>query len=231
MSHDLRTPLAVIAGSSSSLAESFDSLDPATRRELLQTVCDESKRLSRLVENLLQMTRISAGRLTVNKQWEPIEDVIGSALNRIERSVGDRPLEVAVPGDLPLGHFDAVLIEQVLINLLDNALKYSKSDATITVRAKEIEKGLAVEILDEGLGVQPGDEERLFELFYRGAGAKPDRRGTGLGLSICRAIVQAHGGHIEIRNRAEGGTCVRFTLPNSGNPPVVVLDDAEPETV
>lgn len=231
VSHDLRTPLAVIAGSSSSLAESFDSLDPATRRELLQTVCDESQRLSRLVENLLQMTRISAGRLTVDKQWQPIEDVIGSALNRIERNVGERPLEVAVPGDLPLGQFDAVLIEQVLINLLDNALKYSKNDATVLVRAIEIENGLAVEVLDEGPGVQPGDEERLFELFYRGADAKPDRRGTGLGLSICKAIVQAHGGSIEIRNRPEGGTRVRFTLPSSGQPPVVALDDLEPEKV
>lgn len=231
VSHDLRTPLSVIAGSSSSLTENFDSLDPAIRRELLQTVCEESLRLSRLVENLLQMTRLSAGRLTVDKQWQPIEDVIGSALNRIERIVGERPLEVEVPSDLPLGHFDAVLIEQVLINLLDNAFKYSDEKASVTVRAKKFENGLAVEVLDEGPGIKPGDEEHLFELFYRGANALPDRRGTGLGLSICKAIVQAHGGEIEIRNRAEKGTCVRFTLPSSGKPPIVEIDDVEPEKV
>jgi two-component system sensor histidine kinase KdpD len=227
VSHDLRTPLAVIAGSASSLAERFDALDAPTRRELMQTICDESQRLGRLVENLLQMTRLSAGQLTVDKQWLPIDEVIGSALKRLDNELAGARVRVDVPADLPLSQFDSVLIEQVLMNLLDNAIKYSSHPADIVVRAEKLPSGVAVEVLDRGGGIQPGDENRLFDLFYRGTQAPTDRRGTGLGLSICRAIVLAHGGTIEIANRPDGGARVRFTLPSAAPPPSVTWDALE----
>jgi two-component system sensor histidine kinase KdpD len=224
VSHDLRTPLAGIAGSSSMLANSYETLNGATRRELLETICEESERLSRLVENLLNMTRLSSGTVTVTKQWQPVDDVVGSALNHIERLLGNRRVDVSIPDDLPLGHFDSVLIEQVLINLLDNAVKYSPQSSALDITATNCDDGITVEVADRGSGLRPGDERRVFEMFYRGADAKPDRRGTGLGLAICKAIVEAHGGTIEAASRQGGGTVVRFVLPHSGKPPRISLE-------
>jgi two-component system sensor histidine kinase KdpD len=174
------------------------------------------------------MTRLSAGQITVDKQWLPIEDVIGSALNRMESDLANAPVQVNVPGDLPLAHFDPVLVELVLINLVDNAIKYSPEQVDIVIRAEAIPSGVSIEVLDRGRGIRPGDERRLFDLFYRGADAQPDRRGTGLGLSICRAIIQAHGGTIEVANRPGGGAAVRFTLPSTDAPPAVAFDKPEP---
>jgi two-component system, OmpR family, sensor histidine kinase KdpD len=221
VSHDLRTPLASIAGAASGLAEAFESLDASTRRELLDTICDESERLSRIVENLLHMTRLSSGRLTVDRQWQPVEDVIGSSLNRMGRNLDGREVAVTIADDVPLGHFDEVLIELVLLNLLDNAVKYSPPGTPIDVRAEEAPGGVAIEVADRGRGFLPGDEQQVFEMFYRGADAKPDRRGTGLGLAICKAIVRAHDGVIVAKNRPDGGASIRFTLPFDGKPPSV----------
>lgn len=224
VSHDLRTPLAAIAGAGSSLATSFDSLDPSDRQELLETICDESDRLTRLVENLLNMTRLSGVTIHIDKQWHPVDEVVGSALSRLQRHLGERAVETSIPDDLPLGHFDAVLIEQVLINLFENAAKYSPPDSTISIEAESLENGIGLRVADRGIGLQPGDEERVFEMFYRGAQAKPDRRGTGLGLSICKAIVEAHGGRIGARNRTGGGTVVWLELPHDGQPPRIDME-------
>jgi two-component system sensor histidine kinase KdpD len=221
VSHDLRTPLASIAGAASGLAASFESMDPAARRELLGTICDESERLGRIVENLLHMTRLSSGRLSVDRHWQPVDDVIGSALNRVERSLEGREINVSVADDLPLGHFDEVLVELVLVNLLDNAVKYSPAGAPIDVRAEAAPGGVAIEVADRGRGFVAGDEQQVFEMFYRGADAKPDRRGTGLGLAICKAIARAHNGTIAAKNRDGGGAIIRITLPHDGQPPVV----------
>ncbi len=227
VSHDLRTPLAGIAGAASSLATSFDALDPATRRGLLDTITDESERLSRIVENLLQMTRLSSGRLSVDRQWQPVDEVIGSALHRLERHLEGRDVSVRLADDLPLGSFDDVLVELVLVNLLDNALKYSPAGSPIEIKAEEAPGAVAIEVNDRGRGFLPGDEQQVFEIFYRGAAARPDRRGTGLGLAICKAIVRAHGGVISARTRPSGGASIRFTLPYEGEPPNVdVADDA-----
>jgi two-component system sensor histidine kinase KdpD len=227
VSHDLRTPLAAIAGAASSLVEAGDSLDSATRTELLMTVYEESQRLSRLVENLLHMTRLSSGRVTVNRQWHPLDEVIGSALHRLGHDLAHRDIQIEIPEDLPLGHFDDVLIEQVLMNLLDNALKYSTGGTGIAIRAERLRGGIAVEVADRGQGLIPGDEERVFEMFYRSRDAQPDKRGSGLGLAICKAIISAHGGTIRAANRPDGGTVVRFTLPFNGRPPVLHLETAE----
>jgi len=224
VSHDLRTPLAGIAGAGSSLAESFDSLDSADRQELLETICDESDRLTRLVENLLNMTRLSGVKIDIDKQWHPVDEVVGSALSRLQRYLGERAVDTSIPDDLPLGHFDAVLMEQVLINLFENAAKYSPPESAISIEAESLENGIALRVADRGIGLQPGDEERVFEMFYRGARAKPDRRGTGLGLAICKAIVEAHGGRIGARSREGGGTVVWLELPHDGQPPQIDME-------
>jgi two-component system, OmpR family, sensor histidine kinase KdpD len=231
VSHDLRTPLAAIAGAASSLAENFESLDAATRQELLDTTREEAERLTRLVENLLHMTRLSSGPITLNRQWQPLDEAIGSALQRMERQLAGREVRVEIAEDLPLAHLDDVLIETLLVNLMDNAAKYSAPGSPLDIRGEASDGGVAVEIADRGRGLIPGDEERVFEMFYRGADAKPDRRGSGLGLAICQAIVRAHGGTIAAQNRPAGGTVIRFVIPSDGLPPsldFVVAEQSRP---
>jgi two-component system sensor histidine kinase KdpD len=221
VSHDIRTPLAGIAGAASSLAASFDSIDPATRNELLATIIDESEHLTQLVENLLHMTRLSSGKVTIDRQWHPVDDVIGSTLGRIERHLEGRPIEIHIDEAVGLGHFDAVLIEQLLVNLIDNAKKHSPPGAAIEITANAVSNGIELAVSDRGKGFFPGDEQRVFDLFYRGAAARPDRRGTGIGLAICRAIAEVHGGRIEASNRPDSGAVVRVFLPHGERPPAV----------
>lgn len=214
VSHDLRTPLAVIAGASSSLLEAEGSLSPETRRELYQTIFDDSHRLSRLVDNLLDMTRIESGSVAVNRQLHVVEELIGSALHRMRKRLAGRPVTTRLPDDLPLAPLDGELVEQVLVNLLENIEKYTPPGSTVEISARQAEGELVVEVADSGPGLSPGDEERVFEKFYRGASAATDgRRGAGLGLAICRAIIAAHGGRIRAENRATGGARFYFSLP------------------
>jgi two-component system sensor histidine kinase KdpD len=227
VSHDLRTPLAAIAGAASTLRETRDALDSDTRQELLDMIREESERLTRLVENLLHMTRLSSGRIVLNRQWQPLDDVIGSALNRLDQQLIGRDVGVHLAEDLPLAHWDEILMESVFVNLIDNAIKYSQPGSPLEIRCQRSPNGIAIEIADRGRGLAPGDEQEIFETFYRGVEAKPDRRGTGLGLAICKAIVQAHGGTIEARNRNGGGTVIRFTIPHDDLPPVVDLIASE----
>ena len=220
VSHDLRTPLAAIAGAASSLDANIkrDSIDEANQ-ELLETIVDESQRLTRLVENLLHMTRLSSGKVQINRQWQPVEEVIGSALHRLDHVLGGREVKVEIEGDLPLVNGDDILLETVLVNLIDNALKYSPSHTPIEIQSEIAGRGIAIQVADRGCGILPGDEEKIFEKFNRGSGTNTDRRGTGLGLAICDAIVRAHKGTITARNREGGGTIVRFTIPNESTPP------------
>jgi two-component system sensor histidine kinase KdpD len=213
VSHDLRTPLAVIAGASTSLLEGDRSMGQETRRELLDTLVDESRRLSRLVENLLHMTRLESGVKQVNKEWHVFEDVVGSAVRESYR-LDCRRLETDIPADLPLVPLDPVLIEQVLINLFDNAAKYSPPGKPVRLIAGVRDGNILVEISDQGPGLQPGEERRIFDRFFRSAAAEERHRGTGLGLAICRAIIEAHGGRIWARNRnGAPGAVFSFTLP------------------
>jgi two-component system sensor histidine kinase KdpD len=169
------------------------------------------------------MTRLSSGKITVNKEWQPVDEVIGSALNRMERQLAEREVSVEVPAGLSLCSFDDVLIEQVIINLLDNAAKYSPPGTPILIRAEETPHGVALEVADRGAGISPGDEERIFEMFYRGADGM-NRRGAGLGLAICRAIVEAHGGSIRAASRQGGGALFRLSLPFDGPPPRIAVE-------
>ena len=226
VSHDLRTPLAVITGASSSLLQS-EELAPQIRRELCQTIYDDARRLSRLVDNLLDMTRIESGGVKVNRQWHVIEEVIGSALHRMQAALAGRAVTTHVPSELTLVPMDDVLIEQVLINLLENAVKYAPAGTPIEIGAQQQPGEIIVAVADRGPGLVPGEEERVFEKFYRGPSAAADgRSGAGLGLAICKAIVVAHGGRIWAENRPNGGARLSFSLPVREAPPALAAGTA-----
>lgn len=212
VSHDLRTPLTVIAGSASSLADPESPLDPATRREFARTIYDEARRLDRLVNNLLEMTRVESGGLQLNKEWHVLEEIVGAALARLEIPLEHRPLAISIPDDLPLVLVDELLMEQVLINLIENAIKHTPPESPIDVTARVDENSIVVEVADRGPGLAPGDESRIFEKFYQAAQAR-GRRGVGLGLTICRSLVEAHGGRIWAAQREGGGAIFAFSLP------------------
>jgi two-component system, OmpR family, sensor histidine kinase KdpD len=216
VSHDLRTPLAVITGSTSTLLQSGANVSDGTRQELLKTILEEAERLNRLIRNLLDMTRLDSGAVKVKKEWLPLEELVGAALNRVEARLTGRELSVDLPRDLPLVPCDAVLIEQALINLLENAAKYSTGplEVSAALRGEEV----VVEVADRGPGIPPGEEGRIFEKFHR-AVREGSAEGVGLGLTICRAIVAAHGGRIWAQNREGGGAAFRFALPIEGEPP------------
>jgi two-component system sensor histidine kinase KdpD len=218
VSHDLRTPLATITGATSTLLEEGARLSEPVRQELLQAVAGEAQRMNRLVANLLEMTRLEAQGVQVRKDWHSIEEVVGTALGRVEDQLAGREVRLEIPPDLPLVPFDAISIEQVLLNLLENAIKYSPPDAPIGIRAETHPGEAVIEVLDRGRGIAPGEEARVFEKFYR-AKADRDPGGIGLGLAICHAIVTAHGGTISARAREGGGAVLRFTLPISGVAP------------
>jgi two-component system sensor histidine kinase KdpD len=215
VSHDLRTPLAVITGATSTLLQAERAMDDATRQDLLSTVLEEAERLNRLIGNLLDMTRLESGTVKVHTEWLSLEELVGSALSHVDSRLGTREVRVDLPKDLPLVPGDAVLLEQVLINLLENAVKYSSG--AIEIHAQSMPSQVLVEVNDRGAGIPVGEEERIFEKFHRSARAGA-REGVGLGLTICRAIATAHGGKVWAANRAGGGASFRFTLPLVGPP-------------
>jgi K+-sensing histidine kinase KdpD len=219
LSHDLRTPLAAITGAATTLRDESAAIDGGQRRELLDTICEEADRLERLVRNLLDMTRLESGALAVKRQWMPLEEIVGSALTRLESQLDGRPVRTDLPADLPLVSADAVLLEQVFINLLENAAKYTPpgSPVEIVARAQADAGAITIEVADRGPGIAPGSENRLFDKFYRGPQA--GSAGAGLGLAICRGVITAHGGTIAATNRAGGGAIFRMTLPIVGSPP------------
>lgn len=225
VSHDLRTPLAAIAGAVSSLFEGKIDFDPQTRKQLIQSIHDEVMWMDRLVNNLLYMTRLEAGAIQMHKEPLPLEEVVGAALVRLEKKLSDRTVTTQVPTDAPLVPMDGVLVEEVLINLLENATKYTPAGGPIEVSAVFEEGQVTISVADRGPGIPPGEEQRIFDKFYR---TGPKRtRGVGLGLAICRGIVEAHRGRIWVENRPDGGASFRFTLPVSGEPPHLEPEEAE----
>jgi len=227
LSHDLRTPLGAIEGAASTLLESGTAIDAASRRDLLASVLDESRRMGRLIGNLLEMVKVESGLVEVRKEWQPLEEVVGIALLRLDAQLAGREIHTHLPGDLPLVPIDGLLIEQVLINLLDNAVKYTPPGAPIDIDAELGDGALLVEVADRGPGIPRGEEERVFQKFTRLADrAAPG--GAGLGLAICRGIVAAHGGRIWVEPRPGGGARFRFSLPIEGPaPPPPPTDEAE----
>jgi two-component system sensor histidine kinase KdpD len=210
VSHDLRTPLAAITGAASTLLAQQNGSE-AVRRELLETIFEEADRLNRLVGNLLDMTRLESGGMVVHKEWTPLEEVIGAALNRIDEQLAGRTVTATIPEDLPLVPLDGVLMEQMFFNLLENAVKYTPAGAPIDISARLAGDSVEVELADRGPGLEAGSEQRVFDKFYRRV--KAGVPGTGLGLAICRGIVTAHGGAITAERREGGGALFRLRLP------------------
>jgi K+-sensing histidine kinase KdpD len=216
VSHDLRTPLGVVKGSATALLEQEKTLTPERRREYVQAISNEANRVDRLVRNLLDMTSLEAGALRVRKEWQPLEEVVGVALGRLEDQLGPRPVQVRIDPAAAVAPFDSTLIEHVFVNLVENALKYTPAPSPLEINARRVDAGVEVEVADAGAGVPPGEEERVFAKFHR---ASDTALGMGLGLTICRGIVTAHGGRIWCENRPTGGASFRFLLPCGEHPP------------
>jgi two-component system sensor histidine kinase KdpD len=212
MSHDLRTPLASITGAASTLRSQGDRLRLETRQELLDSISDEAERLSRLVGNLLDMTRFESGGVELRRDLYPLEEIVGTVLQRMEPQFEGRPVVTDLAENLPMVFVDDVLFGQVLWNLLENAAKYTPPGTPLDLAAFEQDGASIIEVRDRGPGIPPGEEELIFEKFYRGK--SKNVRGAGLGLPICRAIVQAHHGTIQVLPREGGGAIFRISLPN-----------------
>jgi two-component system sensor histidine kinase KdpD len=220
ISHDLRTPLAALVGLAETLALSKPPLAPP-QIETARAIQASSLRMNVLLNNLLDMARLESGAVQLHREWQPLEEVLGSALAGSEQALDGRPVLVQLAKELPLLHLDAALFERVLANLLENTAKYTPPTTTLRITAEADAEAVRITLDDDGPGLPPGRDEAVFEKFERGSkeAATP---GVGLGLAICRAIVQAHGGRIHGENRIEAGRVAgaRFviTLPR-GEPP------------
>ena len=218
ISHDMRTPLAAILGAASTL--SSQALPAAEQKQLLHSIEDEARRMTVTAENVLQLARLSADRVSLRRDWESIGEIVGTVIGR-QRRRGEHRIAARIDENLPLTRIDAVLVEQVLSNLIDNALVHAPG-GEIEISACVLGDQIVVTVADRGPGLGDLDSARLFGRFQPGPNA---RRGTGLGLAICKAIVELHGGTIGASNRDGGGAAFEFTLPRSGGEPMV--DSAE----
>ncbi|MCX7169368.1 MAG: two-component system sensor histidine kinase KdpD [Proteobacteria bacterium] len=225
ISHDLRTPLAALVG----LAESMSMTRPeptGQQLEIAVSMREEALRMNSLVNNLLDMARLQSGAVKLNRQWQPLEEIVGSALKAVRSTIAGHDVKVNLPEDLPLLEFDAVLIERVLSNLLENAAKYTPSGSRIAIGAAlNARDKVDIWVEDDGPGLPAGKEEEIFKKFERGL-KESATTGVGLGLAICRAIIEAHGGSIRAENRRAGGARFVFSLPR-GTPPTIVINEEE----
>jgi two-component system sensor histidine kinase KdpD len=225
--------LAAIAGAASSLAEST-GLSDAVQRDLAQGIVDESERMERLINNLLDMTRLESGGFTLRKEWHPLTEIVGTALAHVRKGLSEHPVKTHGPADLPLIFVDAIALDQVLVNLLDNAILYTPPGTPIDIAAAVAGETVILEIGDRGPGLPKDDPPRVFQKFFRGgrrAGNAADngaRRGVGLGLAICKGIVELHQGTITAENRPDGGALFRISIPLGGTPPTVP-EEPDPE--
>jgi two-component system sensor histidine kinase KdpD len=218
VSHDLRTPLASITGAVTSLLSEESVYQPETREILLQTIKEEAQRMNHFVANLLDMVRLEGGLLKLNKEWCDIQDIVGVALRQLKDVLQGHPLRVTMPSNPPLVKADCGLIEHVMINLLENAAKYSPPNREISIAAHYSDEALLVTVNDHSPSIPKAERENVFKKFYRLHYSK-DVSGTGLGLSICKGIVEAHGGKIWVDPSAEYGNRFTFSLPASEQPP------------
>jgi len=230
LSHDLRTPLTALVGLADSLALAQPELPPH-QKENAEALREQALRINGLVANLLDMARLQAGKVKLRKEWQPLEEVVGASIKLLERSLLDHPIKVTLAADLPLLAFDAVLIERVFCNLIENAAKFAPPGTSVEIDARRSCDMAEISVGDHGPGVNVERAPQLFEMFARGEqeSVKP---GVGLGLAICRSIVEAHDGSISVANRPEGGARFTFSLP-LGTPPQIESDEAvaaKPET-
>ncbi|HEX5098791.1 MAG TPA: ATP-binding protein [Polyangiaceae bacterium] len=215
VSHDLRTPLAMISSSAQVLSREHERMAPALRAEIIRAISEQADRLDSLLANLLAMTRVESGDLRPRTLPSSIAELVSVALTRSTHLLEARRVESVFATDLPLVDVDGRLLEQVFINVLENAVRYSPEGSPIGVVVERTPTGVAARIEDEGTGVPADELDLIFQKFRRGSNAPRSDGGVGLGLTICRAIVEAHGGTIELRNRPEGGAVVTITLPES----------------
>ena len=214
ISHDLKTPLASVLGAASTLRDLSGRLGEAEKRDLLATVIDESERLNRFIANLLDMTKLESGAIVPNTALHDIGEIVGSALRRASKILVRHKVSLELAADLPMLELDAVLFEQVLFNLLDNAAKYAPADTTISIRSARDRDSISLQIIDEGGGIPPGELESVFDKFYRAQKGDHVRPGTGLGLAISRGFVEAMHGTIEAANRSDrSGAVLTIRLP------------------
>jgi len=218
LSHDLRTPLAGLTGLAESLRMTEPSLS-AAQHEIAEELVSSAIRMSAQVNNLLDMARFESGEFRLTSSWNSVEEMIGSAVRLSKRVLASRTLKTDVPADLPLVKCDAVLIERVLVNLLENAAKYTPPDAIVEIVAQSVGEEMRVTVVDNGPGIRPGSEQEIFNKFSRGV-RESAISGVGLGLAICKAIVEAHGGSISAANRGGRGAAFTFTLPISKEQPL-----------
>jgi two-component system sensor histidine kinase KdpD len=214
ISHDLRTPLAGIMGATATILDNGEKIDPAVTRELLQNVYEDAGWLIHTVENILSITRIDEGKMEIKPTLEAVEEIVAEALSRAKKIAGRHQIEVAIPDELILLPMDGLLIEQVLVNLLDNAIKYTPEGSIITLQARRLDGGMVFEVTDNGPGIPAENLKQVFDRFFTATVDKrAGRRGTGLGLAICKSIIRAHGGEISAYNNPAGGATFRFWLP------------------
>jgi two-component system sensor histidine kinase KdpD len=213
VSHDLRTPLTSIMGSVGTMIENYDDLDDTVRKEFLSDVYSEAEWLSTLVENILSLTRLEGGKITLHKEMEAVEEIVAEAVSRVKKRAGQHEIEINIPQELILIPMDGTLIEQVLVNLLDNAIKHTPADSSIAIAVRE-EGGKAVfEVSDNGNGIPENDLPFIFDRYFTRPSGNAKRHSIGIGLSICKSIVETHGGIITAKNKTSGGAIFRFTLP------------------
>ena len=222
LSHDLKTPLTVMAGLADSLNLAGPPLAPA-QADIAASIREEALRTSTLVMNLLEMARLQAGNVRLHREWQPLEEVVGVALQARAAMLAAHNVRVDLPATLPLVEFDTLLMERALCNLLENAAKYTPAGSTVEIAARSLGSWIEISIADDGPGLPAGNENQLFEKFTRGQG-ESSSGGVGLGLSIVRAVVEAHNGSVTAENRATGGACITLRLP-AGTPPDTPLEE------
>ena len=213
VSHDLKTPLSTMIAAGSALIGRTGEIDPKAADEILRSLVSEGERLTRLIHNLLSVTRLESATVQLRRTPESVDDIVLSAVERFNDRTRKVPIVSDIAADLPLISAEPVLLEQVLVNLLENATRYGGSDSAIAVYARAAEGAVLVQVEDDGPGIAEHEREKVFEKFYRGQHAPKADGGVGLGLTICRSIIRAHGGKIGVRERTGGGTLVEFTVP------------------
>jgi len=235
ISHDYHTPLSTIMGAASVLVEQTKGDRHAEFAGLASTIVEETEQLHRMTNNTLQMARLDAVGIELNKNWESLEEIIGTVIARIKRRCSDRQFIVHLPPDLPLLHVDVVLLMQLLDNVLQNSLKYSRDESVITIDAVSADHEVFIRLSDCGEGIPGWWHEKVFEIFQRvdgvdlpsdGRTGRQPRRGAGVGLAVCRAIARVHGGRIWIEDNPGGGTRVNIAFP-IGAPPALPLSASE----
>jgi two-component system, OmpR family, sensor histidine kinase KdpD len=212
LSHDFRTPLASITGAITTIIDGGSKLDRATNMDLMQSIRQDAESLERQVRNMLDLTRLESGQLQIQREWHPMEEVVGGAMTLVESQVAGRRIDIDVAASLPLVAIDALLIERLLVNLLENAVRYTPPGSPIEVVVTQNGSNLRIDVADQGPGIPADQRERVFDKFFRLPGSRRTG-GSGLGLAICRAIVQLHEGTIQVAERPGGGSLFRASIP------------------